>query len=214
MTFDSFDTVFFTLAFLVPGFIWSSVISMLVPRKSRAMQIRLLEFLTLSCVNHGIWAWAVFLLVKARAVTTHPGWTALAMFGIMFASPVILGLLSGWCRQRDRFAWFLGRLGFQTIHAIPTAWDWHFSRQQPYWVLVTLTDGSRVYGIYGKHSFAGDDPAERDLYLEAQFRPTDSGEWAPIEDTGGVLVKASQISAIEFRRVEGVDYGPARQAEE
>jgi hypothetical protein len=34
MNFTTFDAVFFTVGFLVPGFVWSAVLSMLVPRKS------------------------------------------------------------------------------------------------------------------------------------------------------------------------------------
>ena len=71
---------------------------------------------------------------------------------------------------------------------------------------MTLKDGSRVYGLYGLQSYAGDDPAERDLYLEVQFRPTDTGDWAPVEDSGGVLVKGDQIALIEFKKLAEVDY--------
>jgi hypothetical protein len=33
MTFTSFDAVFFTIAFLVPGFIWESVLHLFVRRR-------------------------------------------------------------------------------------------------------------------------------------------------------------------------------------
>lgn len=64
---------------------------------------------------------------------------------------------------------------------------------------------SRVFGLFSSESCAGDDPQERDLYLEEQFQPTDSGEWAPVEDSGGVLIKADQIRAIEFRKLTEFD---------
>ena len=69
-----------------------------------------------------------------------------------------------------------------------TAWDWYFSHQKPCWCLVTLTDGSQVYGLFGEKSFAGDQPEYRDLYLEEAFQLLDDGQWAPMEDTGGVLI--------------------------
>jgi hypothetical protein len=85
------------------------------------------------------------------------------------------------------------------------AWDWHFSQGKPYWALVTLKDGSRVYGLYGERSFAGSDPERRDLYLEATFRLVERGDWAPVEDTAGILIMADQIVAIEFRQFTEVN---------
>lgn len=55
ITFDTVDAALITGAFLVPGFIWSAVLSMLVPRRVRAIELRFIEFLTLSCINHALW---------------------------------------------------------------------------------------------------------------------------------------------------------------
>ncbi|MFB3138614.1 MAG: DUF6338 family protein, partial [Phycisphaerales bacterium] len=137
MTFDSFDTVFFTAAFLVPGFIWSAVLSMLVPRKSTAVQLRMMELLTLSCINYGLWSWALFLLFRGEFIDRHLYLSAGFLFAIVFILPTLLGLVSGLLTQKNAVAWFLGRFGFRTVHAIPTAWDRHFARLKPYWVLVT-----------------------------------------------------------------------------
>ena len=201
MTISSFEAVFFTVGFLVPGFVWSAVLSMLLPRRGIGTEIRFLEFLTLSCLNHGLWSWAWFLIFQAELMETHPYWTALLLAVIIFVSPVVLGLASAGLQQKEWAGRFLRRLGFRTIHPIPTAWDWQFSRANPYWVLVTLKNGSRVYGFYGEKSFAGDDPGHRDLYLEATYRLLPNGEWAPVEDTGGILVMSDQIALIEFRKI-------------
>ncbi len=52
MTITSFDVVFYTLAFIVPGFIWSGVIGGFVPRRADQKEFVLLRFLTFSCVNY------------------------------------------------------------------------------------------------------------------------------------------------------------------
>ena len=194
------------IGFLIPGFIWSTVLSLLVPRRPRPAELRYLEFIALSCLNHGFWFWALLLILRPVFLETHPYWSATLLFGIIFVSPVGFGLASGKLRQTRYGARLLERLGFRTLAPEPTAWDWHFSRGKPYWVLVTLRDGSCVYGLYGLASFAGDDPNERDLYLEGQFRPTDTGEWAPMEDSGGVLIKGHEIAVIEFRKLTEVTY--------
>lgn len=87
-----------------------------------------------------------------------------------------------------------------------TAWDWFFSQQRPVWAIVTLKSGARIYGLFGKKSFAGNDPERRDLYLEATFRVLQNGEWAPNEDTAGALILTDQIGAIEFRNYAEVEY--------
>ena len=206
MTFDTFNAVLFTATFLIPGFIWASILSMVYPRRAQAIELRVLEFLTLSCVNHGLWIWLMIPVFRGDFMDRHPFWAGVLMILPVLASPIALGLATGRLYQHDQIKRVLGRLGFRTVHPIPTAWDYHFSRSLPYWVIVRLQDGSSVYGLYGYNSFAGDDPAERDLYIEAMFTPTPSGEWAPVEDSGGIIIKAEQIAAIEFRKNSEVNY--------
>jgi hypothetical protein len=206
MTFESFDVVFFTAGFLVPGFIWSAVLSLFIPSRSAAPEVRFLQFLTLSCINHGIWSWALFMIFRSGFVQSHPNGSGIFLGVIIFVSPVALGVLSGLLQQRQEVMRFFNRLGIRTIHPIACAWDWHFSRAKPYWVLVTLKDGTRVYGLFGTRSFAASDPEKRDLYLEEQFRPMETGDWAPVEDTGGVLILADEIAAVEFRKIGEVNY--------
>jgi hypothetical protein len=122
----------------------------------------------------------------------------------MFVSPMGLGFLSARAQQKEWVSLFLRRLGVRTVDAIPTAWDWYFRQKKPSWMLVTLKNDSRVYGLYGgPGSFAGDDPQHRDLFLEATYRPLANSEWAPVEDTGGILIMNDQIATIEFRKLNG-----------
>lgn len=207
MSFDTFNAVFFTAAFLVPGFIWSAVLSMLVSRKSTEPQMRAVEFLTFSCINYGLWSWLIYPLFYNEWWGEHPYVSGAALFVIAFASPIGLGLVSGWMAQRNTVATVLERFGFNTVLAIPTAWDYHFSRGRPHWVIVTLRDGSRLYGLFGLESFAGDGPESQDLYLETAFTLTDTEEWAPVEDSDGVWISAEQIAVLEFRKVYEVEHG-------
>lgn len=200
MQFVSLDAVLFTAGFLIPGFIWSAVLSMIVPRRMAGDQVRFLEAFVLSCINNGLWSWALFIIFKSGFLDHHPYWSALMLGGIIFLSPIGLGLLSGYFRQRQTVSRLLGRLGFRTVHPTPTAWDWHFSRERPSWVVVTLKDGSRIHGLFGYQSFAGDDPQHRDLYLEETYRLLETGDWAPVEDSAGVLIMPDEIAAIEFRK--------------
>jgi hypothetical protein len=201
MSFSSFDAVFFTAGFLVPGFIWSAVLSMLVPRLSIKAESRVMEFLTLSCINHGVWSWALLLIFRAGPINEQPLLNLWFLFGIVFLSPLGFGLLHAWLQQKEMVARLLRRFGYRPIHSIPTAWDWKFSQGRSAWARVSLKNGSVIYGLFAEGSFAGSDPERRDLFLEAAFRLLDTGDLAPEEDTQGVLIVADQIATIEFRNV-------------
>jgi hypothetical protein len=209
MQFTTLDAVIYTVAFLVPGFVWSATLSMLVPLRRPPQYTAFFNFLTLSCINHGLWSWLLIPLFTTSFIASHPAWTGLILFIESFVSPICLALICAEFRQQRWLSRFLQRFGARTIDPTPTAWDWHFSRAKPYWTVVTLRDGSRVYGLFGYQSFAGDDPSNHDLYMERTFRPIGEGEyteWAPIEDSAGVLIAADEISVIEFRKLTEIDY--------
>ena len=145
---DSFELVFFTVGFLVPGFVWSLVLSLLAPTRSASPQVRLLEFLTLSCINHGLWSWALLPIFLNGFVGNHPVLSGWAFFGIIFISPIILGIVSGRLLRTDLVARFVSGLGLRMIHWTPRAWDWYFSRSKPCWALVTLNNVAHVYGLF------------------------------------------------------------------
>ncbi|MBI5761922.1 MAG: hypothetical protein HZA51_00190 [Planctomycetes bacterium] len=207
MTFQTIDALLFTTVFLVPGFIWSALHAKFVPRRALDPQVRLVEYLTLSCVNHAVWIWMLAPLFATGWHRIHPGWAGLFLIFPTLFSPVALGVLSGRLYQSDWLQAKLGRWGFRTLHQIPTSWDYQFSRGLPYWVIITLKDGSHVYGLFGGKSFASDDPGERDVYLEAVYGIADDGEWLPVDGGAGILIKGEQISAVEFRLLKEVNYG-------
>lgn len=140
MQFDTVNAALITVAFLVPGFVWSTVLSMAIPRRSRATELRILEFLTLSFLNHGIWSWAWILVFRPGVIDKHPYISAVVCFFVVFLSPLGLGLLTGFLAVKPGVSRFLSRLGYQPLKAIPTAWDYFFGKRQPYWVVAILKD--------------------------------------------------------------------------
>ncbi len=174
---------------------------MLLVRRQAQTHTRAVEFLTLSCVNYGFWVWLLVPLFQNQWIKAQPMLSGLLLALIAFVSPVALALLIAKLQQTQWIGNFLGRFGFNTINPIPTAWDYQFTKNDPNWVVVTLKDGSKVFGFYGLKSFTGDEPGHRDIFLEAVFEPTETGEWAPVEDTAGVWISADQLAIIEFRKV-------------
>jgi len=207
MGIDTVDAVLVALAFLVPGFILSAVLAMTFRRRSNSAADLTLQYLTFSCINHGFWSWLIVLMVQGNWLEESPKSFAVLAFAIVFVSPVIIGLLASRMGRKERVQQILSAFGFMVHRFIPTSWDFTFEKERPSWIIVRLKDGSSVYGFFGNQSFAGDDPDERDLFIEAVFIPKDGGHWQPVADTGGILIKASEIATIEFKRIDEVTHG-------
>jgi len=118
-TISNAEVLFYLLAFIVPGFILQSTLSMLVPVKEENQQIAWVRFLTLSALNYAIWSWLVYLITSRTWIFGSQWGTALSWFWIIFISPVLLALLLGWLSQRDKIRRFLQRLGYLPVHDIP-----------------------------------------------------------------------------------------------
>jgi hypothetical protein len=198
MTFTSFDAVFFTVAFLVPGFIWESVLSLFLRRRDDRADRAWVRFLTLSAFNYALWSWLIYLLFVRAGVLAEPWMAALAWFFMLLVSPVAFGVATGLLSQRAVVRRLLARYGVYTVHPVPTAWDYVFSHSTGSWVLVTLTDGSTVAGVFSARSFASSDAAERDLFLERLYKVEDDGPWQPVPMNRGVWIQGEAIRAIEF----------------
>lgn len=207
MGMDSVNAVLIAIAFLMPGFILSSVLGMFFRRRSRSATEATLQYLTFSCFNHGVWSWLIVIMLHDNWLNTRPVAAGGLVFLILFASPICLGLAGAWLARRERVRALLSAVGFRVQRFIPTAWDFKFEQEQLSWVVVRLRDGSQVYGFLGTESFAGDEPAERDLYLEAVFTPSEHGHWQPAPSTRGILIKAGEIAAIEFRDLDSASPG-------
>ena len=205
MKFDTVNAVLLAIAFLVPGFLLSAVLAMYFPRRSRAASSLTLQYLLLSCLNHGFWSWLIVLMIHGRWITYHPARTAALVCMILFVSPIVMGVVLGRLGSHEVVQRALSAIGFMIYRFIPTAWDYRFMEETPAWLIVTLKDGSRIFGFYGDHSFAGDEAEERDLFIEAVFTPQDAGPWQPVPDTAGILIRASEIATVEFRRVDDLE---------
>ena len=94
---------------------------------------------------------------------------------------------------------------FQKNAPHPTArpWDYVFSQRKPYWVKITLKDGTLVAGKYAEKSFTSSSPAPEQIYLEETWILNDKGGFERVKnDTAGVIILSSEISYIELRTYE------------
>lgn len=196
MKFDQ-GSIFQIMVFVVPGFVLNSVLSMLVPLKDESWDLSLLRFVTFSSINYALWAWLIFLVVGNEFFLGHPMRAAMAWVLIVLLSPIILGIIAGKTRQTGIVRNALSRLGINTLHPDPSAWDYFLSKTSPVWALIKLIDGTSVAGYFGPESSASSDPKERDIYLERVYNVQD-GVWQPLERTAGILIRGDQIRWVGF----------------
>ncbi len=159
----------------------------------------LLPYLTVSYVYYAlIFLIANLPLIRELGYQDPLGWILLVFFG-----PVIFGVLLGFDIQMDYTRGFLRKIGLNTVHAVPSAWDWKFNRvRQLKWVVVTLNDGTRIGGFFGANSFASSEPTERDIYLEWSCRINDERSSWSFENEEGILILGKEIKTIQFSPVE------------
>lgn len=200
MQFTNVSAVLLTAAFVMPGFLWSAVLSMFLPRRANQIENRFLEFFALSCINNSIWFALFVYFALDDYFSRRPAAVSFWVFVALFVSPLVMGITTAKLAQTELVSRLLRRFGFRTVSYIKSAWDWHFSRMQPLWAVVTLKDGSIIYGYFGANSFAGDDP--KDIYLEKTFKPEQNG-FSSSRDNWGALIGAEQIAVIEFFNDKG-----------
>jgi hypothetical protein len=196
-TLSNVDNLQLVLLFIVPGLVALSVRSKFITGRSPSTTENIFTFVVLSLVYYAL---SVFFIEKV--FTIQEPWLArvLAWILLLLIGPAVFGFLLGVAAQKEWSAWFANRMGLSVVHVIPAAWDWRFSRiaRPGMFIMVTLTSGERVGGLFGKDSFASSDIKERDLYIEEEYTVTEEGAWLARPEKIGVLISAKEIRYIEF----------------
>jgi hypothetical protein len=145
--------------------------------------------------------YSIILPVIEQALGVREPWVARAAVWIVLTrvGPALFGLILGAWAQKEWGAWITNKIGLSTIHVIPAAWDWRFSKMPRggMFMMVTLTSGERVAGLFGAKSFASSDTAERDLYLEEEY-DVDGDNWEARPARVGILIPVKEVRYIEF----------------
>ncbi|HEY0323850.1 MAG TPA: DUF6338 family protein [Pyrinomonadaceae bacterium] len=199
MVLDSFEAFFYTLAFIVPGFILCTTRAAFVPERAEDTGLLFLRFLTYSCVHYAFWSWLIYLIFRTEFFTAHPYRTATVWFLIIFISPLALGMLGGALRNSGVIRILFRRIKLRPLDHMPSAWDYIFFRmREGAWILVRLKDGKKVAGKFGKESYAATS-GERDLYIQEVYDlVTTNTPWQKIPRSPGIWIKGDEIKSIEF----------------
>ncbi len=195
--FKGIDNFYIILAFIVPGLVIVYIRSRFISGRTPSHSQNVLGYITLSLLYY------VFALpIVEPALQLEDPWEARAAvwLSLTLIGPALFGLFLGAWAQREWGARIALKLGLTTIHVIPTAWDWRFSKipRGGMFVMVTLTSGESVAGFFGPNSFASSDDSERDIYIEEEYSVDDKGIWSPRSAKVGILIPVKEIRNVEF----------------
>lgn len=193
--------VYLVLAFVVPGLIIAWTRAQFITGRLMAMKDNFIAYLALSVIYYAV----AFPAVEYLLTFKDAGWAkALAWLTIVFVGPFVAGLLLGLASQREWLRVLATRLGINTVHASPTAWDRVFAnRRGSTFVMVTLADGSIVAGVFGSRSFASSEPSERDLLIEEIWDVAETGAWTQRPEKIAIYVPAKEVKHVQFWTHQG-----------
>lgn len=183
------------MVFVVPGFVAASVYRLFSPGPKHDAALLLYQTVCYSMVNLGFTFWLPLLLLQNRTLSDDTGRFVFVGIVVLVVSPALLGF--GSARAR-RTKWLLRYLG----HPAACSWDYFFEQEQPCFVVVTLSDGTKIGGFWGEKSFASASPHKGDLYLEQTWRMEENMLGTQVNGTLGFHVRASECRLIEFLRAE------------
>lgn len=207
MTLDSLETVFLTCIFVVPGFIVDGISNAFSPNGKRKEGIIFLYCLLYSVIACAICSWAYILVWHLRDENLI--YFLLSVCSIALIGAGLLGVIIGLFKSKQWLRKIAQKLKCNVSLPIPSAWDYFFSQQEAFHVIVTLIDDTKVYGYFGSKSYSSSDCDERDIYLEKTYKQDGDNVWGEDDESAGILIHQSQIRAIEF--LQGVKNGTEEQ---
>lgn len=194
---DSFDVVFYTCIFLLPGFVIKSIIDAFVAPAKHNETKYFFTCLLYSIVNCALLSWAYLLLNTISEKHPIIYWILLA--GVTLIGATFIGFFIGLIRKKELIDVLLKKIRIEKIPSIPTAWDYYFSKQKESFVIITLKDDTKMYGWYSSESFVSSDCEERDIYIQIGYKYKEDA-WIVDEESEGFYIPKEQIKIIEFKK--------------
>ncbi len=209
MTIDSFDVVFYTALFILPGFVINNIVNQINPPPRHNDSIFFLKCFGYSIVSCAVWCWLYLIVIKSPCMGTGVRWLLLAIISLLGSA--MIGFIIALAKYHQWIDHGLWHFKVKTIHHTPTAWDYYFSQQEPVYMIITLVDDTLLLGWYSTHSFTSSDPDERDIYVEKAYR-LEGDQWVTDEQSAGFYISKDQIKVIEFKKGDNNNAGEQKKS--
>ncbi|SDN46578.1 hypothetical protein SAMN05216196_101619 [Lutimaribacter pacificus] len=184
----TFSDVVLAVSLLSPGFLISYFKNTFISGRHPRISERIVELLIISSVYYASFG-AIFVYFKWL------GW--IPLFLLLFLIPMLLGLCSGVASQKRWFERIYEALGLNPIHPATTGWDFLFGTMDSNkWIVVTLSDGTKIRGWFDRNSGASTDLSRRDIYIN-DIRREDFSNFESDGRKRGIWLHEDEIRHIE-----------------
>lgn len=191
-------TVILAIAFIIPGFIITTIKNKVIPSKNKEYNMKIIDFFAYSFLNLFLWSIPIYLMFQdLDFCKNHYFITWFILLLIIFISPIAIALIIIFINKSKRIKNWFSKLDINIIEPEPCAWDFKFSNISSEWVIVTLKDNTTISGFMGSNSCASSNENDRDLYIGEVYKIID-GKWKKVKNTNGILIKQEEIKHIEF----------------
>lgn len=190
------DKLVLFIAFVIPGFISLKVYNLISYGNKIKSSDSIVDAVAYSSINYAILFMPIWLMETSSTRSECPVSYGLFYFMVLFVFPIIWALLWHHLRKSDLFQ-------NKMMHPTLKPWDFVFSQRRPYWIKVTLKNGTVIAGKYGEKSFTSSHPEEEQIYLEETWLLNNEGGFnRPKERTSGIIIMSSEILYVELLKYE------------
>ncbi len=177
---------------MIPGFISLKAYELFYPGPEKKSSEQIIDAVAYSCLNYALLFWLIILVNNSSLEQTYPFFYVLFCLFVLFLAPILWVIIWRFIRTREVFL-------KSAPHPTQKPWDYVFSKCKPYWIKITLKDGTKVAGRYGSNSFALSAPAEEQIFLEESWIVNEKGGLErPKKRTAGIIVMSSEIAYLEL----------------
>ncbi len=196
------------LVFLLPGFLSSGIVSMLVVRKPRETFDKCIEALIFTTINLAVFAVGRSGMEMTKWVSfDRRDFFSAGNLSLMTAVSVFIGLAWAYEATNEYVFRFLRWLRVTRKTLKVSTWSETFVDNQKF-VIVHLKDDRRIYGW---PRFYSDDPSERAVFLENASWLTEDNQYVNQERISILLDKESGILLIEFLNFSNEQASPRHE---
>ncbi len=180
------------IAFVIPGFVSLKAYELFFPSLRAESEKQIVEAITYSCINYALLFWLIVFVERSGVKNTCVFLYFAFYFFVLFVAPILWVWLWKKIRTSETFQ-------NNVPHPTQKPWDYVFSKRTPYWVIVTLKDGTKIAGNYDSNSFSSSSPAEEQLFLEEVWvLNKDGGFDRPRESSKGIIILSNEMVSIEL----------------
>lgn len=187
----SVDKIFLFIAFVIPGFVTYKVYELICASgETPDFGTKIIDAIAYSCMNYAALSLLIYAVESSKLRDVHPELYILFYVFTLLIFPIILAFI--WKKMRLS-QWAQSN----APHPTKKAWDFFFSQRKTCFLVITLSDGTKVGGFFGLNSFATSYPEPYELFIEEEWILSEDGAFdRAVNGSLGILVSGSDIRLV------------------